>query len=655
VRCIEGWIEGSGARVSPSEELGTFRIELDLPRERWSSPGEFVFRSELHLGFDIRFLSAGSVALFAGEEPLVQIDKQAFDRGDEGFLVRSAELTLRVPRGANLPDDLRLVVSYPLAEHEGGEWRALVGGCSGAGIAVPSGTSVELTTDIHPGSYLRFHAIGEPLAGHSFRMKESRLVFRVHVNDTLVFEKSELVHRIGKGAAHEVRMPEEGERGARLRFSVEGAPAVAAFFQPTLGPLAIDARRRDPRPDMVLVVLDTMRADGLSFYGGDPDVAPRINAFAEKSVRFSRAWSSASWTLPSHGSMMSGLHPEQHGAKFKDQSLSEAHLTLAEYLRSTGYRTMAVTEGLFVSRQHGMDQGFEVFVANGLRILTHTLEKAQAFLDADDGRPTFLFLHTYRAHTPYRLGAEADASAYHELLSEMNAWRGRYDRELMQHEFSRRLRELYFAGVNALDKEMGEWLEELEVAGFYENGFLLLTSDHGDELLEHGRMGHGHRHWEELTRVPLLLRGKGLEPRTFEYPVTLVDLAPTFTELAGLPTPDVWVGRSLLASGGKRAVFTFNSGPQERWLTIHDQDRKLFAEMDSESLRRGELRGAYDLAQDPHEREDLNSEDPPWALELLRRETPLLLELMRPKATADQVEFSKEELVQLRALGYGDG
>lgn len=652
--CIEGWVEGSGARVRPSEEPGTFRIELVLPRERWSAPGEFVFRSELDLEFDIRFFPPGSLALHAGDDPLVELDRPAFDRGDEGFLVRSRELNLRVPEGTELPDDLVLVVDYPLAERAGGEWRALVGGYSGAGIAVPSGTSVELTTDIHPDSYLRFHAIGEPLTASGPQKGESRLVFRVHLNDTLVFETSELVHRIGKGAAHQVRMPEEGVRGARLRFSVEGDPAVAAFFQPTLGPRAFDARRRDPRPDMVLVVLDTLRADGLSFYGGDPEVAPRLNSFAEKSVRFSRAWSSASWTLPSHGSMMSGLHPEQHGAKFKSQSLPQAHLTLAEHLRSQGYRTMAATEGLFVSRRHGMDQGFEVFFANGLRLLTHTLEKAQAFLDAEDGRPTFLFLHTYRAHTPYRLGVEADASAYHELSSEMDVWRGRYDRELMQPEFSRRLRELYFGGVRALDEEIGEWLEELEVAGFYENGFLLLTSDHGDELLEHGGVGHGHRHWEELTRIPMLLRGKELEPRTLEGPVTLVDLAPTFTWLADLPTPEVWSGRPLLASGAERTAFTFDSGPRERWLTIHDGDHKLFVEMDPGSRRTAELRAAYDLARDPHEREDLRSGDPPWAFELLDRETPLLLELLRPRAFAEDVEFSEEELDELRALGYAD-
>ncbi len=650
---MEGWVADSGARVRVSEQPGTFHIELDLPPERWFSPGRRVYSTEFFLGFDIRFLPARSATLFAGDMSLPELERAQFDGGEAGFFLRSSELNLRVGKGERLPKDLRLVVRYPLAERGGGEWSPLVGGYSGQGLAVPSGTAVEIVTDVLPGSYLRFHAVGEPLAIGFRQLEECRLTFRVHLNDELIFEESEFVHRIGKGRWHELAMPGEGARDARLRFSVAGPPAIAAFYQPTLGPRAATKREGDRRPNLMLVVLDTLRADSLQFYGGDPEVAPNLNAFSDESVRFSRAWSSASWTLPSHGSMMSGLHPEQHGALYENQSLPSAHVTLAEHLRVQGYRTMAATEGLFVSRRHGIDQGFELFFANSLGILPHTLEKATSFLEADDGRPTFLFLHTYRAHTPYRLGQESDDNAYRALMAEMAQWEDRPDRKSKAAEFQRRLSELYYGGVSALDEALGPWLQDLEDGGFFENGYLIMTSDHGDELLEHGRMGHGHRHWEELTHIPLLIRGRDLLPQTIEHAATLVDLAPTFTSLAGVPGHRSWVGESLLGLQEGRIVYTFNSGPRERWMTLHVGDRKVFAGMDVGEGGEWDSEAVFDLHRDPFELDDLQMEDVEWVRVLLRGQEPVVEGLLRAKAVSEGVELSEEELAELRALGYG--
>ncbi|MAB81039.1 MAG: hypothetical protein CMJ89_16960 [Planctomycetes bacterium] len=654
VECLSAWVEDAGAQVSVGEELGAFRIELPLPPQRWEERAEGLWHSPCFLGFDLRRLEAGSTLLLRGDEPIRELTKPEFNAGEIGFLIRSNALNLRLDAGAELPETLRLVVRYPLAERRDGGWRPLVGGHTGDGIAVPTGTQVDIEADVFPNTFLRFFAIGEPLAIGYKQLDECVLTFRVHLDGELFFEETESVRRLGNGRWHEVALPPAGRLGARLRFSVEGPPAMAAFYQPSLGPRLPESRSLgDPRPDLMLIVLDTLRADALSFYGGDPQIAPALNAFTEECVRFSRAWSSASWTLPSHASMLSSLHPEQHATVHQEHSLAQSHFTLAEHLQGAGYRTGAATEGLFVARRHGLDQGFEFFFENRLRILLQTLEKAKDFLEADDGRPSFLLLHTYRVHTPYRLGIEEDSTGYHALMSQWDTWKKRPDREEASREFGAKLGDLYYGGVSGLDLVLGPWLEDLKASGFYDRGFVILTSDHGDELMDHGNIGHGGRHWEELTHIPMLARGMDLVPQTIDAPATLVDLAPTFSRLAGLEPPTSWMGTSLFELERERVVFTFNSGPRERWMAVHSADRKVFSTMEMGEIRAGRSTAVFDLGRDPLELDDLKDEAPAWASELLKEHADAIEYMLSARSTAVQVELNEEEIEELRALGYG--
>ena len=196
---------------------------------------------------------------------------------------------------------------------------------------------------------------------------------------------------------------------------------------PVLAPAALGepgARPwQDKRPDVVLVLCDTFRADGLAAWGGAPGEAPHLNRLVEHSLRFLDVRAVAAWTLPSVASILTGLYPAQHGATDYDRGVAEGAETIAEVLARAGYRTAAVTDAGFLSRRYGQDQGFQWFeeIAIPEWKLATTIANARALLAADDGRPLFLMVHTYRVHEPLRAGPDEDREPFRELRAEMRA------------------------------------------------------------------------------------------------------------------------------------------------------------------------------------------------------------------------------------------
>ena len=653
---LRAWTSPAGATVEPGEELGEFLVTLELGEDAWEPDGPRTWRASADFGFDLRRLEANACALEGTDLPAV--DSDDFEECERGYVVEQRAVAARTKEGEGAPGTATLRVHYWFARlrsgADGAVWRPLVGGHTGEGIAVPSGTAVEFEADVLPGAHLRFFAVAEPLALGFDGLEECDVTFRVELDGELVLEEPEKGVALGGGRWHEVALPPEGKRAASLRLSVSGDPALAAFLSPSLGPAREAAAKADTRPDVILLLVDTLRADGLSFYGGDPEHAPRLNAFGESCVRFRRAWSPASWTLPSQSSMLSGLQPEEHGTVYASRSLPEGVVTLAEHLRDAGYRTGATTEALFVARRFGMDQGFEFFFENRRRLFRRTLEAATDFLASDDGRPTFFFFHTYRVHTPYRLGPEEDRGPMRRFMADWEAYkeRGVVD-EAKAAELGRRLHELYYGGVKGLDDVLGPWLSELEASGYFDRGFLILTSDHGEALQEHGVVGHGGRHWEERIRIPMLARGPGLIPGVAEEPVTLVDLAPTISLFAGVAPHPTWSGASMFRLDPGRVVFTFNSDQTDGAITAHERDYKVAVRRDPAAVRAAELLAAFDLAADPGEEKNLGKEAPSWAVRLLRDNAATIEHLLQPKFEADEIDLSEEERAELRALGYG--
>lgn len=301
-----------------------------------------------------------------------------------------------------------------------------------------------------------------------------------------------------------------------------------------------------PRPpNLILVSVDTLRADHLGAYGYSRDTSPFLDELARSGVVFERAFAQVPGTLPSHMSMFTGLYPAQHDVYPPDAVLSSAIPTLPELLRAHGYRTGGFTEGGYVSGFYGFSRGFDSFddaVVRGSRLLERTMEEGLGFLDrVGPDEPFFLFLHTYAVHDPYAPPEEYRPLFWSAEPPEVFEPTGpnlvAVNRGLrsVSAEQVRYFEALYDAGIRYADDQLRRLWKRVRERGLAERTILVITSDHGEEFLEHGHLVH-EQNYVETTHVPLIVVGPGLTPGTrVEAPVESIDLAPTLLDLAGAP------------------------------------------------------------------------------------------------------------------------
>jgi len=312
------------------------------------------------------------------------------------------------------------------------------------------------------------------------------------------------------------------------------------------------------RPFNVIVVsLDTLRADRLGVYGSTKGLTPALDRFAKQSVLFSNAYTTFPNTLAAHGSLFTGYHPAQHrlmthpGAR-----LSETAETLAAHFAANGYVTAAFTENAYVSSELGFDIGFDRY-NNGPKaddnelfpgVARQTFAQGTDWLRRRPSAPFFLFLHTYEVHTPYtptwrarQLRLRADNVSYE---GEFDTWFGgvgtiifnRREREFTRAEVEQ-IERLYDGEVLLLDEVVERFLLDIRKLGLLRDTIVVILSDHGDEFDEHGYLGHGETLHGQVLRIPLIVRvprsvGRS---RRIEEPVSIIDVGATVADLAGLP------------------------------------------------------------------------------------------------------------------------
>lgn len=321
-----------------------------------------------------------------------------------------------------------------------------------------------------------------------------------------------------------------------------------------------------PRPNVVLIVIDTLRASHLSCYGYERNTSPFLDSLARQSVQYEHAVSTAPWTAPAMASLFSSFYPTAHGVtdhvqanetQLRSTVLSEQFTTLAEVLKANGYQTVGFTANAWVADYLGFAQGFDTFVtrdyAKAGQVNREFFEMVRG-LDRDETTPLLLYLHYMDPHLPYD---PPPAQVYkgsvdeYEYASEHLANLNKYDGEIRYVDA--RIRELF----DFLGKE-----------GVLDNAVVVVTSDHGEQFGEYGRRSHGHTVHNVEVHVPLLIRADGLEPAKIATTVSLVDVYPTLLEILGIPLEHPVQGVSL----------------------IGDLDRRKATSVVSESTRTGDFR-----------------------------------------------------------------
>ena len=401
--------------------------------------------------------------------------------------------------------------------------------------------------------------------------------------------------------------------------------------------LLLIATRRGPAPmGLLIITLDTTRADRLSPYGFMNVTLPHLERLAREGVVFDQATSVAPLTLPAHTTLFTGLLPPHHGVRDNgDASLEDSATTLAEILAARGFRTAGFVGSVVLDPERGLKQGFEVYKGVGAagrgtvetrqRRADVVMNDAIGWLDTVGESRFFLWTHLYDAHRPY---------------DPPEPYRTTYGHNL------------YVGEIAFADAQIGRLLEALEQRQLLDRTIVMVTADHGESLGEHGERDHGIFVYEGVLRVPLVIRAPGLGAGRVNDVVRLTDLMPTALDLLGVPAPPA-DGTSLVdLMRGRRHDLNLEAYSEslypERlgWSRLHALRSGRFKLIDAP---RPEL---YDLEDDPFEERNIYDGRPTVAKPMAARLASMAATLTAPGASDQRIEATPELRAQLGALGY---
>ncbi len=429
---------------------------------------------------------------------------------------------------------------------------------------------------------------------------------------------------------------------------------------------------RQSKPlNVVLIVIDTLRADHLGCYGHERDTTPNIDGLASEGLLFTNAISAAPWTTPSVASLLTAQYPAVLGIRGSPTRMHRGFPLLSEILRGHGYATHGVVSGPLLSASLGFGEGFDAYdesSATGHEDISSPSVTAEAiaFLRANPPeKPFFLFLHYFDPHYNYILHPQYDYyPAYDGKLRSgqpiQELWQQRHS---MSEDDIRYLLALYDSEIMFTDEYIGRVLDELKHLGVYDNTIIVLTADHGEEFMERGWIGHTITLYQELIHVPLIIKLSKGTAKIVESSVGLIDIMPTVLSYLGLEVADGLDGRSLDLSAPEQItsmpVFseTFNNQPHRPEPVEPIALRSVT--LKGSKLTYDEIPGIwrfYDLLADPLEQTNLFATDDARKDSLQK----LLLDWIEDvnsklPAVPDQDQqdlFSPEQIRQLKSLGY---
>lgn len=397
-----------------------------------------------------------------------------------------------------------------------------------------------------------------------------------------------------------------------------------------------------PEIDVVLFLVDTLRADRVGAYGYGSALTPNIDALARSGVVFEQAYAAGPWTLPSVTSLHTSTYMCEHGVLVDRQRVPEVLETLGERMRRAGYETASYFTNPYAGPMTGLDRGFD-------------LHRRMHGTDATDVAPwldeveevdgsAFLYVHNVEPHNPYdvperyadRVSAPVDEMMREAVRSSYATLRhlgridwvnerpiGTTDTTILQRaslafldEIHDPVSEMYDAQVTHADERIGDLIAELKARGRWDRTLFVVVADHGEELGEHGGLEHGHTVYDELLRVPLMIAGPGVRPGRIEAPVSLLDLTPTLLDLVGVAAPDDLVGRSLRGalSGGALSAQPIGAG-----FVLYGEDAWAVVDGGQKWSVRGGAAQRFDLAADPGEQRPAAVSDPAPLIDALSR------------------------------------
>jgi len=460
----------------------------------------------------------------------------------------------------------------------------------------------------------------------------------------------------GAPAVHGWRPRQVWRAAACLAVALASATRAAAAAPPS-------------RPDLVLIVVESLRADFTGCYGCPMPTTPVIDALASNGTRFAHAVASSSWTQPSIATLFSSLLPERHGMNRHRQTIRGEAVMLASHLAAAGYQTVGIVANPMLHRCYGFARGFELFddytIAQapgglgdaGANAATQRASGATVTRLAvswlkrrDPARPLFLFLFYMDPHFDYlppppfdRLFTDDPVPAPRGIESLGAAFVAPAVRE--------RIRAAYAGEIRYTDTCIGTFLDALQSTPRGAGTAIVLCGDHGEAFWEHGRMMHGHHLYDEQIRVPLVIRAPGSTPgAVIAGQAGLIDLAPTLASLAGLAPPagGAWEGLDLSSwlKGGtlpdRPLLLDTRIGGHLR--AVRTPALKIIGRPPFEAPAE-----IYDLAADPAETNNLAGASP------LPAGAGRLLSLLRPSSEAPSskpVNIDPATLRQIKSLGY---
>lgn len=420
-----------------------------------------------------------------------------------------------------------------------------------------------------------------------------------------------------------------------------------------------------PAPNILLYIVDTLRADSVAAYGNPVVETPNVDSFAREGTLFTNAFVQSTWTRASIASILTSTYPGVHAAEGRADVLPGTAVLLSEMLREHGYRTALITANPNIGSFFGFDQGFDDFVelykrrdAGFVRVaeLVATgdvvAQRALEWIAAAE-EPFCLVMLSIDPHSPYTPPAEFDrfAGSYQGPVNGTGEW---INRQNLSPEEQKRIRSLYYGEIAFNDEAFGSLIAGLRDAEIYDRTMVVYTSDHGEGFWEHGYRGHGRTLHDEELRVPLIVRyPAGFEAGSrIEYAVEAMDITPTVLGLAGVAVPAGLDGRSLLSSE-PRELFSSLRHNNLRHVALQQDSWKLIIDLESgdqQLFNRNEPEHRNVAADEPEVVTTLEAHIEE-RIAANRRQREALHEGGLPGGVTLE-DLPQEELDALRSLGY---